>query len=107
MSPLDRRDFLLQAGGSIAGLALVPDLASTGPVSLPEPKAIGIIGIGRQGRAILAELAKIDGAKVVAVCDTNPARLKTGQERAVGAEGFADHRRLYQRVSSNWRTVGA
>ncbi len=91
MSPLDRRDFLLQTGGSIAGMALVPDLASTGPVSLPEPKSIGVIGIGRQGRAILAELAKIDGAKVVAVCDTNPTRLKTGQERAIGAEGFADH----------------
>ena len=36
----------------------------------------------------------IDGAKVVAVCDTNAARVATGRERAVGAETFADHRAM-------------
>ena len=79
MTHLDRRGFLLQTGGSIAGMALLPELELTGPRSIPEPKAIGVVGIGRQGRAILADLAKIDGAKVVAVCDTNPVRAKTGQ----------------------------
>ena len=94
MNHLDRRGFLLQTGGSIAALALVPELATTGPRSLPGPKAIGVVGIGRHGRAILADLAKIDGAKVVAVCDTNAARVATGRERALGAETFADHRAM-------------
>ncbi len=94
MNHLDRRGFLLQTGGSIAALALVPELATTGPRSLPGPKAIGVVGIGRHGRAILADLAKIDGAKVVAVCDTNAARVAIGRERAVGAETFADHRAM-------------
>ena len=47
MTHLDRRDFLLQSGGSIASIALRPDLETTGPRRLPEPKAIGVVGIGR------------------------------------------------------------
>lgn len=103
MTHLDRRGFLLQTGGSIAGMALLPELELTGPRSIPEPKAIGVVGIGRQGRAILADLAKIDGAKVVAVCDTNPVRAKTGQERVAGAQLFADHRAMLDQ----WRELDA
>ena len=94
MTNPDRRTFLRQTAGSMAGLALVPKLDLTGPRALPEPKAIGVVGLGRQGRAILTELARIDGARVVAVCDTNPARLTTARERAPTAETFADHRAL-------------
>jgi predicted dehydrogenase len=93
----DRRTFLVQAVGSLAGAVLVPDLDRVGPRRLPEPKLVALIGAGRQGRAILAELAKIDGAKVAAICDTNAARLKTALERAVGAEGFTDHRALLEK----------
>jgi predicted dehydrogenase len=94
MTHPDRRSFLVQTAGSLAGIALVPEPDLTGPRRLPEPKALGVVGLGRQGRAIIAELQKIDGARVVALCDTNPARVRTGLERAPGAEGFADHREL-------------
>ena len=97
MPTSNRRDFLISTAGSLAGLALVPELDLIGPRRLPEPKLIGLVGLGRQGRAITAELLKIDGAKLVALADTNPARLKGGVERTPGAEGFADHRALLEK----------
>src|SRR3979409_286310 len=97
MSDPSRRAFLITTAGSLAALALVPELESTGPRRLPEPKLIGLVGLGRQGRAITAELLKIDGAKLVAVADTNPARLKSGVERTPGVEGFADHRAMLEK----------
>ncbi len=97
MTNLDRRGFLVQTGGSMAGLALVPEFETLGPRRLPETKAIGVVGIGRQGRAILAELNKISGAKVVAVCDPNPARAKAGEQRAAGAEPFTDYRAMLEK----------
>lgn len=89
-----RRAFLVQTAGSVAGIALLPELALAGPRRLPEPKSIGLIGVGRQGRAMLAELAKIDGARVTAIAESHPGRLQTGLERAAGAEGFADYRAM-------------
>jgi predicted dehydrogenase len=94
MTAPDRRTFLLQTAGSLVGVALAPDLAATGPRRLAEPKSIGLVGLGRQGRAIIGELQKIEGASIKAVCDTSPARHASGLERAPGAAGFADHRAL-------------
>ncbi|MBM4186055.1 MAG: Gfo/Idh/MocA family oxidoreductase [Gemmatimonadetes bacterium] len=97
MTELDRRAFLAQAGGSVLGTALVPESDLVGPRQLPAPKHIAVVGTGRHGRAILTELSKIAGAKVVAVCDLNPSRVKTALERAPGAEGFSDHRALLEK----------
>jgi len=91
---MQRRTFVVQTAGSLAGIALLPDRSATGPRWLPEPKAVALVGVGRQGRAIVAELLKIDGAKLVALCDIHPARVKAGLERAAGIEGFQDHRSL-------------
>ena len=92
-----RRRFLIQTAGSLAGAALVPELAAMGPRKLSAPAKVGLIGCGRQGRAIAEELAKIAGAELAAVCDTNAARVRTTTERLTGAEGFADHRTLLDR----------
>ncbi len=92
-----RRRFLIQTAGSIAGAVLVPDLAAMGPRRLAAPAKIGLIGCGRQGRAIAQELARIAGAELAVICDTNAARLRTMGERAAGAEPFADHRALLER----------
>jgi predicted dehydrogenase len=93
----DRRTFIAQAAGSLAGAALIPDLEATGPRQLPAPKSVALVGAGRHGRAILTELGKITGAKIAAVCDSSPARLKTALERAPGAETFSDHRALLEK----------
>ena len=92
-----RRDFLIHTGGSVAGAVLLPELALTGPRRLREPLAVAVIGVGRQGRQIIQELQQIEGAKIVALCDTSPSRLASGLERAPGAEGFADYRVLLDR----------
>jgi len=90
----DRRTFLVQTVGALAGIALVPDLTEPAPRRQGAPRRLALIGAGRQGRAILAELQKLDAVEVAAICDTAPARLETALGRVKGAEGFADHRAL-------------
>ena len=93
----NRRDFLFQTVGTLTGVALVPDLADALPRLQGPPLKVGLVGAGRQGRAIVAELQKIPQAELAAVCDTNPARVETASGRVKGAEGFADHRALLDR----------
>ena len=95
MSVPDRRSFI-RTVGSLAGLPLVPAFDRLGPLRLPAPRLVGLIGVGRHGRAILAELQKMEGITVAALADTNPARLAVGLQRAPGARGFADHRSLLE-----------
>ena len=92
MSGSDRRTFLLQTAGTLAGISLLPDALSAEPVRLAAPTRVGLIGAGRHGRAILAELQKIPDVTIGVVCDTSPARLRTALERAPGAEGVSDFR---------------
>lgn len=91
-----RREFLVQAAGAVSAVALLPLVLPAAPV-LREPLSIGIIGVGRQGRVISAELGKMEGVKVAAVCDSDLARLKTAQGRTQGADGFEDYRKLLER----------
>ena len=52
-----------------------------------------VVGCGRQGRAILAELASLSGgaaAEVVAICDPVASRKRGGQRKAPGAAVFDD-----------------
>jgi predicted dehydrogenase len=91
----DRRTFLVQTAGALAGFALLPDPArSAPPLVTGPPRRFGLVGAGRQGRAIIAELQKIDGVELSAICDASPARLKTALGRVKGAAGLADHRAL-------------
>jgi predicted dehydrogenase len=90
----DRRAFIVQTAGALAGFALLPNLGFAVPRRVGAARKIAVIGIGRQGRAILDELRKIDALEVAAVCDVVPARLKTALDKAAGAESFADYREL-------------
>jgi predicted dehydrogenase len=94
----NRRDFLIRTAGSLAGLSLVPEVLRAEPLRLVEPRRIGLIGTGRQGRAMLAELQKMPDVTVTAVCDTSPARLQTGVDRAPGSAGVADYRAVLART---------
>jgi predicted dehydrogenase len=53
-----------------------------------------VIGVGRQGRAILGELQRMENVTVAAMCDNDERRLDSGLRRAQGAEGFADYRAM-------------
>lgn len=84
----NRREFLVHAAGGLAAAAVLPEL---GFVRLPDRSAglrVGVIGAGRQGRTILGELTKLDGAEVAAVCDIDERRMQSGLRRSSGAEGF-------------------
>jgi predicted dehydrogenase len=98
MASSDRRSFLRQTAVSLAGISLLPDILPADPLRLAAPTPIGLIGTGRQGRAIITELQKIPDARIVCLCDTSPSRLATALERATGAEGVADYRRVLDRA---------
>ena len=89
MTDLDRRTFLTHAAGGVAAMAMVPDLQAMSRFSLSQPLRVGVIGVGRQGRSIIGELSKLDDVSVVAVCDVDERRLKSGLRRSSGAQGFA------------------
>ncbi|MBL9001788.1 MAG: Gfo/Idh/MocA family oxidoreductase [Phycisphaerae bacterium] len=96
---LDRRSFLLSASGGLAAVAILPELGFATPAPrLADPIGVGVIGVGRHGRALLDELQKIEAFKVAAVCDTEPARLSGGQRRAAGAEGFTTHQEMLDKA---------
>lgn len=94
MSGIDRRSFMLQAAGGVAGISLMSRLAlAEAPVS-GEPIRTAVIGMGQQGRAILGELAKLEAVKVVALCDTDERRLSAAQRRSPEAKVYAGHEQL-------------
>lgn len=58
---------------------------------------VAVIGAGRQGRAIMGELTKIEAAKVLVLCDNDAGRLRSGLGRAAGATGVEDYRQALDR----------
>jgi predicted dehydrogenase len=96
MTDPNRREFLVQSAGALSVFALAPDVVAA-PLRSGQARKVGIIGAGRQGRAIIAELQKIDAVQVAGICDVVPGRVTSGIERAPGAEGFANHGALLGR----------
>ncbi len=95
MTNHSRRDFLLQSAGALTAMTIVPNIAAfAAQPAGGEQLDIAVVGAGRQGRAILGELAKLDGARVVAVCDNDAPRLRSGLRRVQGAKGYSDHRAM-------------
>lgn len=94
---LDRREFLVQAAGAVAAVSLLPEVLPAA-IRGDAPLRLGVVGVGRQGSAILDELAKIDTAKVLAVCDSDPRRLERAQRKLAGVTGFATHAELLDKA---------
>lgn len=95
-APHDRRAFITRTVGALGGLSLVPSADLLWPTLAlqSQPLKVGVIGTGRQGRAILTELQKIPQVEVSALCDRSAARLEGARVRAPQAELFPDHRAL-------------
>lgn len=93
----DRREFLMQAGGALAAVTLLPSVLPAA-VFLAEPMNVGVVGIGRQGRAILTELAKIDKVQAKGLCDVDQARLDRGVRQTKGALGFTSHKEMLEKT---------
>jgi len=88
MSEIERREFLVRAAGSAAAFAFVPSVLGATAWPFKAEFRVGVVGVGRQGRAVLGELSKFDNVKIAAMCDTDERRLAAGLRRASGAEGF-------------------
>lgn len=97
MTDPTRRTFIGQTAGALAGFAILPDYRAFDG-AMRRAGRVAVIGIGRQGRAIIAELLKLDGVQIAAVCDVIEGRARIGTERAPGAQPFTDHRALLQSV---------
>ncbi|HEX2837808.1 MAG TPA: Gfo/Idh/MocA family oxidoreductase [Phycisphaerales bacterium] len=96
MPVFDRREFLVQSAGALSAVAILPAFAAA--ASLAAPLNVAVIGLGRQGRAIIAELQKMESVKVAAVCDSDPTRLESGAKRVQGAASFATHAELIDKA---------
>jgi len=98
MNPHDRREFLRATAGGLAASLFTPSLALTRPAIRAEaPVNLAVIGAGRQGRAILGELATIAECTVGAVCDDDDSRLQSALRRAQGVKGYASHKELLEK----------
>jgi predicted dehydrogenase len=103
-SDLNRRDFL--KGGSFATLMAAlggmelsfrSQKAAAADASQPYgPKVkCGVIGLGPWGRdKIVGVLSRLPDAEIAAVCDTYPASLRRGAEKAPGATATAEYRAI-------------
>ena len=102
MTPHDRREFLALGAAGFAAAFLEPDpaLLFPRPAASAPPLDVAVIGAGRQGRAILGELATIEGARVVAVCDVDEGRRGAAEKRASGAKAYASHAELLAKEST-------
>ncbi len=94
MTDLDRRTFLTHTAGSVAAMAIVPDLKALGTFKLNKPLKVAVAGAGRQGRKIMGELSKLADVSVSAVCDVDERRLNAGLRRSSGAQGYASVKEL-------------
>lgn len=96
MSEFDRRTFLVQSAGALTAVALTPLLV---PAAIFRAQiSVAIIGLGRQGRAIVTELQKMENIRIVAFCDTEQARVDWGTKRIPGSQGFTNHKELLDKV---------
>jgi predicted dehydrogenase len=98
-----RRDFVavgIQTAGALTAMAIVPTLArgASWRGGAGASLTVGLVGAGRQGRQILAELAKMEGVKVAAVCDVDASRREGAAKRAPGAEAFASHTAMLEKL---------
>ena len=100
MPDMDRRQILAATGG-LAAMSIFPEVLPAAP-RLAEPLNVGLVGVGRQGRQILGELAKIQNLKIAAVCDNDKTRLDSAKGRAPDAAAYDDARALLDN-----KTIGA
>lgn len=89
-----RREFLQTTSGVMAAMALMPNLEALASINISEGIPVAVIGAGRQSRAILTELQKIESVQVKAICDNDDSRLQSGLRRVRGAVGYASYKEL-------------
>lgn len=60
---------------------------------------IGVIGTGSRGKYIMRKLQRVEGCKIIAICDIYKPNYDKGLELAgAGAKGFDDHRKMLEEM---------
>jgi len=93
-----RRDFVVQTAGALSVMAMVPQFVPIARAAA-EPLGVALIGSGRQGRAILGELQKMESVKILGICDSEESRMNSGVRRVQGAEGFTDYKAMLEKLT--------
>ncbi len=116
---VSRRGFLSGSAGALLTVGATEALAQANkpkapakPAAPAKPKATAeakpkdpppptvncaVIGLGLQGRAIMAALGRLPGANLVAICDTYQPFLNRSKSAAPKAEPLTDYRALLDR----------
>lgn len=97
MTEVDRRSFMVQTGAGVAAFTLLPEFLTAAPQAGGSALPVAVVGVGRQGRAILGELQKMDAVQVVAICDNDQRRRNSARRRAADAEAFASHGEMLEK----------
>ncbi|MCU0781655.1 MAG: Gfo/Idh/MocA family oxidoreductase [Akkermansiaceae bacterium] len=90
--PQSRRNFIRLTASAIAGPTVLPSgLRGQGAKAGPNSRVqMAAVGFGPRGRLVLNSFLKQADARFVAVCDVQPANLKTGKMMVDRAHGTSD-----------------
>ncbi len=93
MHSYSRRKFLQTSVATSVAASLFP-VRSLHAVSANEEIRLGFIGCGGRANELMSQFEKVEGIKVVALCDPDEAVLAKTQKRFPDAKGYADLRKL-------------
>jgi len=88
-----RRDFLRKAG---TGALAVSAASYSRVLGANDRLHLGLIGCGDRGQHVMGEFQHNPEIQVVAVCDAFGQRVESARQKAPGAAGFADYRKLLE-----------
>jgi len=95
MTDADRRSFLKASVASLGSSLLLQGQSPNDTVR------VAFIGVGNRGSFLLKHMLTVPGITVVAICDTDPERLKAGIAAATAAgshpEAYTEYRKLLDR----------
>ena len=96
-SDLSRRDFLVQSAGFAGASMGLSATRASDPAGACSEVRLGFIGLGDRGRQLLGAALSSSKARVTALCDLDPAKLKRARQMAGtegGPRGFTNYRAL-------------
>jgi predicted dehydrogenase len=95
MTRLSRRSFV-QANLAATTIASLWPATSLRAVSANDEIRLGFISCGGRANELMSAFDKVDGTRVVALCDPDQSNLARAQKRYPEAQGYADLRKLLE-----------
>jgi len=102
--PVNRRNFIKNAVGSIAGFAILQNSHSTCTYAANEKLNIALIGIGGRGSWFVETIPRL-GENVVAMCDVNERKAQASFEQIPQAKKYRDYRKMLEEMDKQTDAV--